>query len=434
MAKREEILLNVLKSYKDYQPPDGEEQFLREVFDTTSEDLVTVYKPVPYYKLLIIQKAIFSVLHDWEIKTRTRIKDDSRGPIEYVTFDIGYGIKEDAIKEGSIVFAGPEDQKLVVKIETDYYEHIETTTPEVFLTCERKNKAWLEDLCMRIDEWMLKHNYFRGKKIKPDGKFLDIKKGEYSWDDIILNQTVKDEVNRNITDYFELREIYKKNNLPAKRGMICFGHPGTGKTLLGKVLASQIESTFIWVSSSDVSNAKSVSSIFQMARELSPTILFFEDLDLFASIRGYNDNTKVLGELLVQMDGFIENNDLFIIATTNDIKAIEPAMKDRPSRFDSLIEFRPFDEQLRFRMLEHLLRDRRIINGESPDTLARKVARLTDEISGAEMKEFFTTALKLAVENKCIDENDRIILSYDIFKKTRERMGAVQRRLAGFGR
>jgi len=167
---------------------------------------------------------------------------------------------------------------------------------------------------------------------------------------------------------------------------------------------------------------------------LSPTILFFEDLDLFASIRGYNDNTKVLGELLVQMDGFIENNDLFIIATTNDIKAIEPAMKDRPSRFDSLIEFRPFDEQLRFRMLEHLLRDRRIINGESPDILARKVARLTDEISGAEMKEFFTTALKLAVENKCIDENDRIILSYDIFKKTRERLGAGQRRLAGFGR
>ena len=68
MVKKEEILLNVLKSYKDYNPPDGEEQFLREVFDTTSEDLVTVCKPVPYYKRLIIQKAIFSVLHDWEIK------------------------------------------------------------------------------------------------------------------------------------------------------------------------------------------------------------------------------------------------------------------------------------------------------------------------------------------------------------------------------
>ncbi len=427
-------MLNVLKSYKDYNPPDGEEQFLREVFDTTSEDLVTVCKPVPYYKLLIIQKAIFSVLHDWEIKTRARIKDDARGPIEYVTFDIGYGIKEDAIKEGSIVFAGPEDQRLVVKFETDYYEHIEAAEPEAFLTCERKNKAWLEDLCLRIDEWMLKNNYFRGKKIKPNGKFLDIKKGEYSWNDIILDQTVKDEIKRNVTDYFELREIYKKNNLPPKRGMICFGHPGTGKTLLGKVLASQIESTFIWVSSSDVSSAKSVSSISQMARELAPTILFFEDLDLFASIRGYNDNTKVLGELLVQMDGFIENNDLFIIATTNDIKAIEPAMKDRPSRFDSLIEFRPFDEQLRYKMMEHLLRDHQIIHGESPDILARKVARLTDEISGAEMKEFFTTTLKLAVENKCIDDNDKVILSYDIFKKTREKMGAGQKRLAGFGR
>ncbi|MCC6543037.1 MAG: hypothetical protein IT392_00855 [Nitrospirae bacterium] len=85
-------------------------------------------------------------------------------------------------------------------------------------------------------------------------------------------------------------------------------------------------------------------------------------------------------------------------------------------------------------MLEHLLRGSQIIRGESPDILARKIARLTDEISGAEMKEFFTTALKLAVENKCIDENDRVILSYEIFKKTREKMGAGQRRLAGFGR
>ena len=158
MVKRGEILLNVLKSYKDYNPPDGEEQFLREVFDTTSEDLVTVCKPVPYYKLLIIQKAIFSVLHDWEIKTRTRIKDDSSGPIEYVTFDIGYGIKEDAIKEGSIVFAGPGDQRLVVKIETNYYEHIEAAAPEVFLTCERENKTWMEDLWIRIDEWMVRKN------------------------------------------------------------------------------------------------------------------------------------------------------------------------------------------------------------------------------------------------------------------------------------
>ena len=242
MGKREEIFLDVLKAYKDYNPPNGEEQFLREVFNKTSEELVTICKPIPFYKLLIIQKAIFSILQDWEIKTRTMIKEGARVPIEYVALDIGYGIKDDAIKEGSIVLAGPEDQRLVVKFETDYFDHIEETTPEAFFTCERENKMWLEDLCVRIDDWMLKNNYFRGKKIKPDGKFLNIKKGEYSWDDIILDQTVKDEVKRNITDYFDLREIFKKNNLPPKRGMICFGQPGTGKTLLGKVLASQIES------------------------------------------------------------------------------------------------------------------------------------------------------------------------------------------------
>lgn len=434
MGKREEKILEILKAYKDYYPPNSEEQFLKEVFNKTSEELVTVCKQIPYYKLPLIQKAIFSILEGWEIKTSTRIKTGARGPIEYVAFDTGYGIKEEVIKEGSIVLAGPDDQRLVVKFETDYFDHIEETTPEAFLTCERENEVWLEDLCRRIDEWMLKNNYLRGKKIKPDGKFLSIKKGEYSWDDIILDQTIKDEVKRNITDYFDLLEIYKKNNLPAKRGMICFGPPGTGKTLLGKVLASQIESTFIWVSSSDISSAKSVSAIFQMARELAPTILFFEDVDLFASIRDYNDDTKVLGELLVQMDGFIENSNLFIIATTNDIKAIEPALKNRPSLFDSLIEFKPFDEQLRVKMMAHLLKDYQMIGGECPDILAKKAAKLTEEITGAELKEFFIVALKLAVENKCTDENDRVILSYEIFRKAREKIGVSQKRLAGFGR
>lgn len=433
--QRGERILNVLKAYKDYNPPNGEGQFLIELFNKTSEELVTVCKQIPYYKLPLIQKAIFSILEGWEIKTRTKIKEGGRCPIEYAAFDIGYGVKEEAIKDGIIVLAGPlaDEQRLVVKFETDYFDHIDEIAPKVSFTSVKENELWMEDLCKRIDEWMEANNYFRGKKIKPDGKFLNISKGEYSWDDIILDHNIKEEVKRNITDYFDLRDIYKKNKLPPRRGMICFGPPGTGKTLLGKVLASQIDSTFIWVSSSDVSLAKNVASIFEMARELSPTILFFEDVDLFASIRGFNDNTKILGELLVQMDGFIENNDLFIIATTNDIKAIEPAIKNRPSRFDSIIEFRPFDEQLRFRMMAYLLKDC-LIKGESPDILARKVARLTEELTGAEMKEFFTLALKHAVERKCINEDGMVILSYEIFKRTREKIGGGQRRLAGFAR
>lgn len=433
MEISEEKILSVLKAYKEYQPPNGEEQFLREVFNTPPEELVTVCKQVPYYKLLLIQKALFSVLRDWKLKTRTRINSSgARAPMEYVTFDIGYGITEDAIKEGFLVLAGPDDQRLVVRVETDYFEDIEGAKPEVSLTCGRDKKIWLEDLLRRIDEWMLKNNYFKGKKIKPDGRFLDIRRGEYTWNDIILDQTAIDEIRRNITNYFVLREIYRKNNLPAKRGMICCGPPGTGKTLLGKVLASQIDSTFIWVSSSDISNAKSVSTIFRMARELSPTILFFEDVDLFASIRDYNNNTKVLGELLVQMDGFIANNDIFIIATSNDVKAIEPALKSRPSRFDCVIEFKPFDEQLRVRMMVKLLTGYRIDREESPDILAVKVAKLTECMTGAELKEFFITALKLAVEKRCVDENDRVILSYEIFKSAKERIGTGQKRSAGF--
>lgn len=100
MVQIEERILNALKAYKDYNPPNGEEQFLIEVFKKTSEKLITVCKQIPYYKLPLIQKAIFSILEGWEIKTRTKIKDGGRCPIEYASFDIGYGIKEEAIKDG----------------------------------------------------------------------------------------------------------------------------------------------------------------------------------------------------------------------------------------------------------------------------------------------------------------------------------------------
>src|SRR3990167_3382961 len=103
MGITEEKILAVLKSYKEYQPPNGEEQFLKEVFNKTSEELVTVCKQVPYYKLLLIQRSFFAILDGWNVALRSKInRSGTKGPIEYVTFDIGYGKKEEAIKEGSL--------------------------------------------------------------------------------------------------------------------------------------------------------------------------------------------------------------------------------------------------------------------------------------------------------------------------------------------
>ncbi|MBI3583130.1 MAG: AAA family ATPase [Nitrospinae bacterium] len=170
-----------------------------------------------------------------------------------------------------------------------------------------------------------------------------------------------------------------------------------------------------------------------MARELSPAIVFFEDLDLYASTRGYdssNDNT--LGEILVQIDGFIENNDIFIIATTNDIAAIEPALKDRPSRFDYIVEFKPLNEKLRAKMLSHMMKGYQIKGDHL--ILGKEVAKLSDKMTGAELNEFFISAVKMTIEKRSIDEEKRVILSYDIFMETKEKIGINNKRLIGFGK
>ena len=422
----------ILKEVKEHKFLGNREKFLKEVFNMPLEELVAISRDI-YYKLLLFQKALSSILNNWRITKIIKIDEyEHLGPVEYTAFEVEYGVKEEAIKEGAILLTSPDNKKLVVEFIENGLE-IEKKIPMVRLTCEKDRKVWLEGLIKEIDDWMLNNSYYKGKKIKWDGTFLDIKKGKYSWDDIILDEIVKNEIKRNITDYFELKEIYKKNNLPSKRGILCYGIPGTGKTLLGKVLASQVDSTFIWVTASDVPDAGSVSDLFKMARELSPTIIFFEDLDLYASIRGYDiSNDNILGEILVQIDGFIENSDIFIIATTNDIAAIEPALKDRPSRFDYIVEFKPLNEKLRANMLSHLMKGYK--TKEDPHIIAKEVAKLTGKMTGAVLNEFFISAVKMAIEKRNIDEEKRVILSCDIFVETVEKIGINNKRLIGFGK
>jgi SpoVK/Ycf46/Vps4 family AAA+-type ATPase len=423
--------LKILKTYKDYQPLSTEEQFLKEAFNKDPEELVTTVMRFPTYKHLLAHKSLFAALNGWKIITGAIVDHHNmRKPIEYIAYDVDYGVTEDTIKEGSLIMEGPDRQRLVVRF--NFIEHREEGKPrsDIFLTCEKEKKKWLKELENQINKWIDDNNYLKGKKIKPGAKFLDVSK-KYTWDDILLPEDTKEDIKRNINDYFELREIYKKNNLPFKRGIICYGQPGTGKTLLGKVIASQIESTFIWVTPSDVETPRDVSDIFEMARNLSPTILFFEDLDFYASIREGNDKSGVLGEFLAQMDGFIQNEDIFIIATTNDIKVIEPALKNRPSRFDSLIEFKPMDENLRAKMIKRLLNN--YTTKEDPETIANETAKLLKSMTGAELNKFFISTIKTAIEERSIDTDKKVILTLEIFKKAVKNIGTTEKRLMGFG-
>jgi hypothetical protein len=168
-------------------------------------------------------------------------------------------------------------------------------------------------------------------------------------------------IEQNTVEVFRRREAFRRNGVPFKRGIILHGAPGTGKTLVGKVLAGLKLATFIYVTAADMSGLESVRSIFDLARRLSPTILFFEDIDLFADDRSSYCSKAMLGEILAQLDGFESNDGLVFIATTNDLAAIDPAIRERPSRFDALIHLDlPSREARRNILLQNLPHNRRL--------------------------------------------------------------------------
>ena len=167
--------------------------------------------------------------------------------------------------------------------------------------------------------------FLKGKKIDPNCNFVKFNR-KFTWDDLILAEKTKIEIQMNLKNLIEYSEIYKSNGLSVRRGLILSGPPGVGKTVLAKILCNQIDWTFLWCTSKNLENAKRVSQIVNLARDLSPTVLFLEDIDLFGGSRESNHNPMMLGEILNCLDGLEENTDIIVIGSTNNKDVLEAAL------------------------------------------------------------------------------------------------------------
>ncbi len=144
-------------------------------------------------------------------------------------------------------------------------------------------------------------------------------------------------------------EIFKRVGVEPPKGILLYGAPGTGKTLIAKAVAHEAQATFIRMSGSELvhkfigEGAGLVRELFQLARERAPAIVFIDEIDAVGSMRT-NDGTsgsaevqRTLMQLLAEMDGFDNRGDVRIMAATNRVDMLDPALL-RPGRFDRLIE------------------------------------------------------------------------------------------------
>jgi len=430
LSRWDERLEKILKDYRDYSQVNERQKSYSEFLQVPFGEILILQEDFAFYKYPAVEQAMKAILRDWNVMDVRRFYENEKEAVPlYFQMEVGEGVHESLLEDGIRYYQSLIDgRKLIIRFGVQANPEGVKYFVRIFFVMKRTEETLLRGFIQEITGWIKDHHYLRGKKVRPDGTLLKIER-KYTFNDIVLSQEIMTEIEENVLDFFQNRETYIRNELPWKRGIILYGEPGTGKTLLGKVLCSQIDCTFIWVTPSKMTVPVEVSQLFEMARELSPTIIFMEDLDFYASNRSEygGGNVRILGEILNQMDGFKENDDVVVIATTNDIKSIEPALKDRPSRFDRVIELKPPDLIGRKELLSRLLPFK-----DGMDAIIEEVAQKATGYSGAHLNELVILVKKEALKRKDTDEKGIAQLKMDYFETAINKMKKRKEFFVGF--
>lgn len=211
---------------------------------------------------------------------------------------------------------------------------------------------------------------------------------------------------KEVISYIENKALYKEIGAEMPRGILLEGPPGTGKTLLAKAIASETNSTFISMSGSEFvelfvgMGAARVRELFDSARKNRPCIIFIDEIDAVARQRGAGINMandereQTLNQLLYEMDGFNDNEDIVVMAATNRRDVLDQAIL-RPGRFDRIIRVPSPDKFSREKILDYYIKSKK--TDKQFDIKA--IAELTDGFSGAQLKNLINEAAILSARN-----------------------------------
>ena len=217
-------------------------------------------------------------------------------------------------------------------------------------------------------------------------------------------------------------ELYEEMGIKPPKGVILYGEPGTGKTLLAKAVANQTAATFLRVVGSELiqkylgEGPKLVREIFRVANEHSPSIVFIDEVDAVGAKRyesssgGTKEIQRTMLELLNQLDGFDERGDVKVIMATNRIENLDPALI-RPGRIDRKIEFPLPDIKTKRRIFG--IHTGKMVLASDVDLEVFVMSK--DDLSGADIKAVCTEAGLLALRER------RMRVSQEDFVKAKEK-------------
>jgi transitional endoplasmic reticulum ATPase len=262
-----------------------------------------------------------------------------------------------------------------------------------------------------LDKLIVNHDDFTKALIEvtPSGmREVFIENPDVKWDEVGGLEDVKRELQEAVEWPMKYPGLYDKLGHSMPRGILLHGPSGTGKTLLAKAVATQSEANFVsvrgpellskWVGESE----RGIREIFKRARQSAPCVVFFDEIDSIAPIRGAGGETavteRVVSQLLTELDGMENMHGVIVLAATNRADMIDPALL-RPGRFDKIIQIPLPDKESRKSILK--------INAEKIPTIDaeddpkhidfEKLAEITDGLSGADTASIANTAVSLVI-------------------------------------
>ena len=235
-----------------------------------------------------------------------------------------------------------------------------------------------------------------------------IENPDVKWDDIGGLVDVKRELQEAVQWPMKYPGLYEKLGHKMPRGILLHGLSGTGKTLLAKAVATESEANFVsirgpellskWVGESE----RGIREIFKRARTASPCVIFFDEIDSIAPIRGVGGETavteRVVSQLLTELDGMENMHGVVVLAATNRSDMIDPALL-RPGRFDKIIEIPMPDKDSRKKILEINVKEIPFVSEPQEPGFVDldKIAEMTDGMSGADVAAIANTAVSLVI-------------------------------------
>ncbi len=241
-----------------------------------------------------------------------------------------------------------------------------------------------------------------GSGVSSEGGGSDTDESSLSKDDLFLKEipnigfadiggleSVKEEIRKAIIYPFTHKDLYKMYGQKAGEGILLYGPPGCGKTMMAKAAAKECGANFISVKTSSIvskwvgASEKNIKQVFETARQSEKTIIFFDEIDSIAGRRSESEDyaKRVVNELLAQMDGVdTADDELLILAATNEPWAIDPALR-RPGRFSKLVYIPEPDVDARAAIFKLNLKGRPVAD----DVNVNRLAGITESYSGADI-------------------------------------------------